>query len=260
MGKLSGKVAIVTGAARGLGEGIARRLAEEGASVICADVNEPTMVVSALRAETSGRHTSAVLNVADGDAFDALVAETVRAHSRLDIMVNNAGIYVGGAIAETDDATFKRVMDVNLLGVFHGCRAAARVMIEQKNGRVINSASQLGKVGRATEGVYAASKAGVILLTQALALELAPHGITANCICPGALMTPMLEFSFQHMANQRGVALDDVMNSYIRENIPSGRFGTPADMGATVAWLASDDASFINGAAINLTGAQQVFF
>jgi NAD(P)-dependent dehydrogenase (short-subunit alcohol dehydrogenase family) len=260
MPKLSGKVAIVTGAARGLGEGIARRLAEEGADVTCADLNEPKSVASALCAETSGKHRSMVLDVSNGDAFDALVAETVETHGRLDIMVNNAGIYVGGAIAETDDATFRRVMDVNLLGVFHGCRAAARVMIRQKSGRVLNTASQLGKVARATEGVYAASKAGVILLTQALALELGPHGATANCICPGALTTPMLEFSFQHMARERGVMLEDVMSSYIKENIPAGRFGTPDDMGATVAWLASDDASFINGAAINLTGAQQVFF
>jgi NAD(P)-dependent dehydrogenase (short-subunit alcohol dehydrogenase family) len=260
MAKLTGKVAIVTGSARGLGEGIARRLAEEGADVICADVNEPKRVASALCAETSGKHRSAALDVSNGDAFDVLVAETVETHGRLDIMVNNAGIYVGGAIAETDDATFRRVMDVNLLGVFHGCRAAARVMIRQKSGRVVNTASQLGKVARATEGVYAASKAGVILLTQALALELGPHGVTANCICPGALMTPMLEFSFQHMAKERGVTLDDVMSSYIKENIPAGRFGTPADMGATVAWLASEEASFINGAAINLTGAQQVFF
>ncbi|WP_301850199.1 SDR family NAD(P)-dependent oxidoreductase [Rhodococcus pyridinivorans] len=260
MYNLDGKIAIVTGASRGLGEGIALELARRGATVVCADLNSADDTAATLHSLGSPKSESAQVDVSNAASMDSLVSATVETHGRLDIMVNNAGIYTYGEIAEVSDEDFRRTMDVNVGGVFHGARAAARVMKQQKSGRIINTASQLGKLARPNEGVYSASKAAVILLTQALGLELAPYNITVNAICPGCMYTEMMEKSFSEMAESEGITLEEKLQGYLDASIPSGRFGTAEDMGRMVAWLASDEASFTTGSALNLTGGEQVFF
>ncbi|MBC2637775.1 MULTISPECIES: SDR family NAD(P)-dependent oxidoreductase [unclassified Rhodococcus (in: high G+C Gram-positive bacteria)] len=260
MPTLENNIAIVTGASRGLGEGIAVELAARGATVVCADLHSAEDTAAKLQSAGSPKSTSAKVDVSSAASVNELVGSTVDTHGRLDIMVNNAGIYTYGAIAEVSDEDFRRTMDVNVGGVFHGARAAARVMKQQKSGRIINTASQLGKLARPNEGVYSASKAAVILMTQALGLELAPYNITVNAVCPGCMHTEMMEASFAEIAESEGITLEQKMQNYLDASIPTGRFGTLEDMGRMVAWLASDEASFTTGSALNLTGGEQVFF
>lgn len=265
MTSLADRVAIVTGSAGGLGEGIAQRLAGEGAIVVCADLQDAGPVAATLPSSPSGRLSRAVrVDVTDGDAVEALVADVVREEGRLDVLCNNAGTYDSQEIVEATDESFRRQFEVNTWSTFVACRAAGRVMREQARGRIVNTASQLAKVARAGSGAYGASKAAVILMTQALALELAPHGVTANCICPGTMHTRMMTDEdgrpADDVAAELGVDVDTAFRGYIDARIPVGRLGRPADMGALVAWLASDEAGFMTGAALNLTGGEQVFF
>ncbi len=262
---LADRIAIVTGAAQGLGEGIARRFAQEGAAVVCVDVRDASEVAASLPATPSGRRSRSVnVDVTDKLAVEVLIRDTVDDFGRLDILVNNAGTYHAAEIVDAPDESFHRQIAVNTWSVFISCRAAGRVMRSQRGGRIINIASQLGKVARAGSGVYAASKAGVILMTQALALELAPFGVTANSICPGSMLTNLLTDATgrpaAQVAAERGIDVDTAFRDYIDQRIPVGRLGRPADVGALATWLASDESAFMTGAAINLTGGEQIFF
>jgi NAD(P)-dependent dehydrogenase (short-subunit alcohol dehydrogenase family) len=263
--RLAGKVAIVTGAASGLGRGMAERFAREGALVICADRADASDLAAVLPASSDGRPAEAArVDVTDRDAVEALIARTTGEHGRLDVLVNNAGTYDSQEIADATDESFRRQFEVNTWSVFVACRAAARVMREQRGGRIINTASQLGRVARAGSGVYAGSKAAVILMTQALALELAPYGVTANCICPGTMHTAMMTDESgrpaDDVAADLGVDVETAFRGYIDAHIPVRRLGRPADVGALATWLASDESAFMTGAALNLTGGEQVFF
>jgi len=265
MRKLDGKIALVTGAAQGLGEGIARRFAAEGALVFCADRLDAGTVAASLPMSSDGRKSSAVmLDVTDKDALEAAIGGIAAEHGRLDILVNNAGTYRVADIVDDTDESFHLQFAVNTFAVFVACRAAGRLMKEQRWGRIINTASQLGKVARARYGLYSASKGAVILMTQALALELGPYGVTANCICPGSMATALLTDSNGRpgleVAKERGVDVNTAFADYIRANIPVGRLGEPADMGSIATWLASEEGGFMTGAAVNLTGGEQVFF
>jgi NAD(P)-dependent dehydrogenase (short-subunit alcohol dehydrogenase family) len=261
---LGGKVAIVTGSAGGLGAGIARHLSAEGATVICADLVDASGVVATLSPARSGEHRAAQLDASDKEAFEALIADVAGEHGHLDILCNNAGIYDSQPIVEATDDSFWRQFQVNTWSTFIGSRAAARVMRDQGAGRIINTASQLAKVARAGSGIYAGSKAAVVAITQALALELAPYGITANCICPGTMHTRLMTDDegrpADEVASALGVDVDTAFRSYIDAHIPLGRLGRPDDVGALATFLASDGAAFITGAALNLTGGEQVFF
>jgi NAD(P)-dependent dehydrogenase (short-subunit alcohol dehydrogenase family) len=253
--KLEGRIAIVTGAAGGMGGGIARRFGQEGALVVCLDRQDPAEIA----AEVGGEPV--IQDVRDLEALQRVVEDVVGRHGRLDVMVNNAGIEQPlQQVIETTEQTYREVMDTNLWGVIAGCRAAGAVMKEQRSGVVINTSSQLGKVAFETWGVYSASKAGVIAITQAMARELARDGVRVNAICPGTFDTPLGTRAFQAYAQREGVSYEAMIESYERDQIGLGRRGTPAEMGALCAFLASDDASFITGAAINLTGGEQYFF
>jgi NAD(P)-dependent dehydrogenase (short-subunit alcohol dehydrogenase family) len=261
VGRLEGRVALVTGAARGLGAAIARGLAAEGARVICADVLESSEVAMSLsgdlRSDSSG---AMVLDVTDPRDVESCVARVVGDYGSLDILVNNAG--VGQPILEvldTSDETLERVLAVNVKGVFYCSRAAGRVMRAQGRGRIVNIASQAGKIGLRGWGVYCASKFAVVGLTETLALELGKDNVTVNCVCPGTIATEMTLAAFGERALQSGLDRDDMLRS-AADSFALHRLGTPEDVAAAVCWLASDDASFTTGASLNVTGGEQIFF
>lgn len=265
MGKLDNRIAVVTGAARGLGEGIARRFADEGAVVVIADRLDASELAASLPVSPGGRASSAgVLDVTNSGEVDDFLAEVVATHGRLDIIVNNAGIFEMADIVDATDDSYDRIFGINVFGVFACSRAASRIMKQQRSGRIISISSQLGKIARSSFGMYSASKAAVIMLMQALALELGPYGVTANSICPGSMVTGMLTTADNkpgiEYAAQLGVDIDTAFSDYIESRIPVGRLGLPADVGAMAAYLASDDAAFVTGAALNLTGGEQIFF
>ena len=261
MGRLDNRIALVTGSARGLGEGIAKALAREGAVVVCADVGDATAVAESLPVAPDGRRSRAVrLDVTDTPAVEQAVKEIVDDYGSLDILANNAG--VAQPILEMLDApddVIDRVFAVNVRGLIACSRAAGRVMKEQRSGRIVNTASQVGKSAWPGWGVYSASKAAVIAVTQVMALELAPFGVTVNCICPGTMLTDMTRTGFGEAAQTAGRDVGEMLAEKA-DSIPLGRMGTADDMGNIVAWIASDEACYTTGAAFNLTGGEQVFF
>src|SRR5581483_835453 len=221
---LDNKIAIVTGAGRGIGAGIARKLATEGAAVVCADVN---LDDARSVAEACGGASSAIqLNVADSAACEQAVDGVVRETGHLDILVNNAGINRDAMLHKMTDQQWNDVIAVDLNGVFYMTRAASRVMRAAGSGRIVNisSASWLGNIGQAN---YAAAKAGVVGLTKTAARELARYQVTANAICPGFIDTAMT----------RGIP--ETIREQQIARIPLGRAGQPADVAAVVAFLAS---------------------
>ena len=240
--RLEGKVAIVTGAGRGLGKGIALKLAQEGAKVIVSDVMIDNATECVNEIITAGGSATAFCgNIAKQADVIAVFDAAVNTYGKIDIVVNNAGINKDGMLHKMTDDQWDAVINVNLSGTFYMTREAAKRMREQESGRIINisSMSWLGNVGQSN---YAASKAGVVGLTKTAARELARKGVTCNVICPGFIDTDMT----------RGVPADvwDLMIS----KIPAGRAGSPEDVGNLIAFLASEEASYINGQIIEVSG------
>lgn len=257
MGRLDGRVALVTGAARGLGAGIAEAFAREGASVVCADLLDPSGTTASLPGDG---HRALTLDVTRPAEVDRTVAQIVTECGSLDILANNAGVSQPIApISDTSDETIERVLAVNVKGIIHCARAASKVMMGHRRGRIINTASQAGKAAWPNWGIYSASKAAVIAITQAMALELAPYGITVNCVCPGTMLTDMTRSGFGETAAELGRDVDELLSEKAA-SIPLGRMGTADDMGAMFAWIASEESRFTTGAAFNLTGGESVFF
>jgi NAD(P)-dependent dehydrogenase (short-subunit alcohol dehydrogenase family) len=260
MSRLDGRVALVTGGARGLGAGIARRFAQEGATVVIGDVMDGSGTAAELDGDSRGRHEYARLDVSDTADVERVVAGVAERHGSLDIVANNAGVaHPTAPVHETPDDQIDRVLAINVRGLIAVSRAAVRIMREQERGRIINTASQTGKLAWPDWGVYSASKAAVIAITQVMAVEVAPWNITVNAICPGTMVTDMMRTGFSQSAERTGGDVEEMIAEHAR-SIPLGRMGTAEDMGAMAAWLASDDASFTTGAALNLTGGEQVFF
>ena len=236
---LSEKVAIVTGAGRGIGEGIARKLAHEAATVVCADVNESDAanVASSLGHGAIGLR----LDVSNSNDCDAFVKTVHERFGRLDILVNNAGINRDAMLHKMTDDQWQQVIAVDLSGVFFMTRAASRIMRAAGTGRIVNisSASWMGNIGQAN---YSAAKAGVVGLSRTAAKELARSQVTVNAICPGFIDTQMT----------RGIP--DAIREQQVAKIPLGRMGQPADVAAVVAFLASDEAGYVTGEVINVGG------
>ncbi len=251
---------IVTGAAQGLGEAIAWRLAREGAFVTVADLQaeRAAEVARAIEAKQgAGRALAVRVDVTRTEDAEAMVDATVRAFGGLDLIVCNAGILISGDILEFDPAAWRKVIDVNLYGYFLCARAAARVMIPQKRGVILQINSKSGKRGSFRNSAYAASKFGGIGLTQSLALELAPYGIRVNAICPGNLLDSPLwvDSLYAQYARRWGISVEQVRAKY-ESQVPLGRGCTYDDVTNVVVFLASDQAAYMTGQAINVTGGQ----
>jgi NAD(P)-dependent dehydrogenase (short-subunit alcohol dehydrogenase family) len=248
---LEGRTAIVTGAGSGIGRRIALRLAEEGCDVGAIDINARGAEATVDHVRKLKRNSAvAVADVTDIDAAQGAVDALAEKLGKLDILVNSAGILRIGKLAEMSKQDWDDTLHVNVDGVFHVCRAAIPHLRKHKRGRIINIASWLGKIGRPYYGAYCASKFAVIGLTQTLALELAPDRINVNAICPGVIMeTGMRE---RAEADLKALGLPSAQERVA--TIPLGRLGKPDDVARIAAFLASDEADYMTGQSINVTG------
>lgn len=256
--ELDGMAAIVTGAGRGIGRAIALRLAREGAAVLVADLDGTEAERVSLEIEQmGGRARASRVDVTSAADAERMVGETVAAFGRLDILVNNAGVGAVAPLLETDEGTWNALMDVNAKGVLLCSQAAARRMIEQGDGgRIINNASGAGKVAPGRDiplGAYAASKHATVALTKQLGLELAAHGILVNCVCAGIVDTAMWDLIDRESAQLQGLPVGEVKARAV-SSIPLGRIEQPEDVAGVVAFLASDDASYITAQTLNVCG------
>ena len=241
---LKGKVAVVTGASRGIGKAIAKKLAERGATVIInfnGSEAKAQEVMDEIK-EMGGNAEIVQCNVADFAACEAFLKEVVDKFGRIDILVNNAGITKDGLLMRMSEEDFGKVIDTNLKGTFNCMRFVSRQMMKQKSGRIINMSSVVGVCGNAGQVNYAASKAGVIGMTKSAAKELATRGITVNAIAPGFIETDMTN-----------VLSDKVKEESVKQ-IPMGCFGQAEDIAAAVAFLASDEARYITGQVLHVDG------
>jgi NAD(P)-dependent dehydrogenase (short-subunit alcohol dehydrogenase family) len=247
--------ALVTGAARGLGEAIAERLVVDGATLAALDVNPGVIsTVERFRARSDGPFVALVGDVADEDFVTRAVQDAVAALGGLDVVVNNAGY--GGPLADLADTPvgeIRRVLDVNLLGCMLVARAAVGAMIAGGGGAIINIGSLYGQQGVAGGAAYSAAKAGLGVLTHSLALELAPHGIRVNTVAPGNMATEMHWADLRARAKREGITFAEEVER-VRAQIPLGRHGSGADVAGAVAWLVSNDASYVTGQTIGVNG------
>jgi len=240
---LIGKVAVVTGAGRGIGRSIALALASRGALVVPTDVVKPGTDASSPAAAGPGRVTGVeVMNVTDAAAADAAFGKVLADHGRIDILVNNAGITRDQLLMRMKREDWDRVLEVNLSGAFVCTQAVLRPMMKQRSGRIVSISSVVGQMGNAGQSNYAASKAGLIGFSKSLAREVAARNITVNVVAPGLIDTDMTR------------ALAPGVQAEWQSKVPLGRFGTPEDVAAAVCFLASDEASYITGQVLAVNG------
>mgnify|MGYP002946511086 CR=1 FL=1 len=245
---MEGKVAVVTGASRGIGKAIAVKLASKGATVVI-NYNGSRERAEEVKNEVESAGGKAVIiqcNVADFDACKEFIETVIKEQGRIDILVNNAGITKDGLLMKMSEEDFDKVLDTNLKGTFHTIRAALRQMIRQRSGRIINMASVVGVHGNAGQANYAASKAGMIALAKSIAQELGSRGIRANAIAPGFILTDMT------------AALSDEVRAEWAKKIPLRRGGTPEDVANIATFLASDMSSYVSGQVIQVDGGMNM--
>jgi NAD(P)-dependent dehydrogenase (short-subunit alcohol dehydrogenase family) len=250
MGRVEGKVALVAGGGGGIGGAGAEGLAREGAVVLCADIDIAAAEATATRIRAAGGRASATaLDVRERGAVDAAVAEAAREFGRLDVLVECAGVSHGSSFLDLDPSEWDRVIAVNLTGMFHLGQSAARQMVRQKSGgSIINVTSQLAEVARPERAAYVASKGGTRSLTQAMALELAPHGIRVNAIAPGPTLTGLTRASYTDPERRRSTIAQ----------IPLGRLGDPEDLVGAILFLASDESRWVTGSTVTVDGGYVV--
>ena len=241
---LDGKVALITGASRGIGRAVALRLAKEGAKIAVNYAGNETAAreTEAAIKEIGGEVLLVQADVSDSAAATEMVSVAAKTFGTIDILVNNAGITRDGLLARMKDEDFAKVIATNLNGVFYTTRAAAKIMMKQRSGRIVNMASVVGLMGNAGQANYAAAKAGIIGFSKSVAKELASRGITVNMVAPGFIGTDMT------------AVLNDKVKETMVGSIPLGRMGTPEDVAGAVLFLVSDEASYITGQVINVDG------
>jgi 3-oxoacyl-[acyl-carrier protein] reductase len=243
MGMLDGKVALVTGAARGIGRAIAESLAAAGADVAVCDLKEEWLAETVAAIQQLGRKALALgVDVSDSAGVDQTIEKTVAGLGRLDILVNNAGITKDGLLMRMSDADWDAVINVNLRGTFLFTRAVSKPMMKQRSGVIVNIASIIGLIGNAGQCNYSASKAGVIALTKSSAKELAGRNIRVNAVAPGFIESKMTD------------ALPEDVKNKMLDSIPMKRFGKPQDVANVVLFLAGEQSSYLTGQVVNISG------
>ena len=258
---LQDRIALVTGGGQGLGQAICLRLAAEGAHVVVADLNEAAALATAANiAASTGRQTLGLkVDVTDEAQVEALVEATVKKFGRVDIALANAGILIAGEITELPADKWRAVLEVNLTGYFLLAKHAARSMKARRSGVIIQINSKSGKKGSYKNSAYAASKFGGIGLTQSIALDLAEYGVRVNAVCPGNLLDSPLwvDSLYKQYASRLGISEAEVRRRYI-DQVPMKRGCTYDDVCNVVVFLASDQAGYMTGQAINVTGGQEM--
>jgi NAD(P)-dependent dehydrogenase (short-subunit alcohol dehydrogenase family) len=252
--ELTSRVAIVTGAGRGIGRATALELARMGADITIAELDRVTADRTASEVKGLGRRALVVLtDVTSRAALATMVERTLSELGRLDILVNNAGIYRAAATLDVTEEHWNAVLDINAKAVFFASQAALPPMIKQKRGVIVNLASMAGKIGSKTNLPYNASKAAVVSLTKSLALAHAGDGIRVNCVCPGFVETDM----WDKVAREQGVLLGLSAEEFTRQraaSVPLGRMEKPEDVASVIGFLASDRSGYMTGQALNVTG------
>lgn len=245
MFRLEGKVALVTGSSQGIGEIIARQLASQGATVVCASLPQTEAdlqrVVADIQAQ-GGKADYVTLDMSNGESIRAALTTAAERHGALHILVNNAGITKDKLMIQMKEEEFDLVLDINLKGAWLATQAAARTMMKQRWGRIINIASVVGQMGNAGQSNYVASKAGLIGLTKTVARELASRNVTCNAVAPGYIATAMTD------------RLSDEVKAGFTSQIPLGRMGTPADVAHAVCFLATEEAGYMTGQVLSVNG------
>jgi 2-hydroxycyclohexanecarboxyl-CoA dehydrogenase len=239
---LQGKVVVVTGSGRGMGAAIAERLTAEGARVAVTDVDEKSATETAAALEGAAGFR---LDITDVVEVNARIGEIIDALGPIDALVNNAGWDQLSPFLDTDEDLWDRLIDINLRGPIRMVKAVLPGMVERRAGRIVNISSDAGRVGSTGEAVYSACKAGIIGFSKTVAREMARHGITVNAICPGPTATPLLE----SMVGEHEKLIES-----LKRGIPLGRLGEPEDVAGAVAFMVSDDAGFITGQTLSVSG------
>jgi 3-oxoacyl-[acyl-carrier protein] reductase len=245
--RLNGKICIITGAAQGIGLATALKFAREGATVVVCDLKREALDAAVAQCHAAGGRAEAhVVDVTDRAQVDAMVAAVKSRHGRIDVLVNNAGITRDARLQKMTEAQFDQVIDVNLRGVFHCAQAVADTMVAQGSGVILNASSVVGLYGNFGQTNYAATKFGVIGFTKTWSRELGPKGVRVNAVAPGFIETPIL------------ATIPEKVLGHMREQVPLKRLGRPEEIANAYAFLASDEASYVNGAVLEVSGGMTV--
>lgn len=252
--RFTGHVAVITGAASGIGQACALRFAREGANVTCLDVNQAANRKVAADCRELGVETiDMACNVTDPNSLKAAVEATMARWGRIDVLVAAAGIYSGAPLPQVSLKQWQRLIDINLTGVFLSNQAVAEIMMKQKAGSIINISSMAGKTSFPASAEYSASKSGVIGLTRAVAMDLAPYGATANAVCPGNTLTEMVKNVAAEVGGRDGMTAEEWLQMRAND-CPMKRLAEPWEIAGVVAFLASEDSRYITGQAIEVDG------